>query len=131
MNKPLNSLTQSHAFLTGSPRSNYSLDTLQPPSSSSNPLQLSLIPKSLSPMWDALPYLSLTSQTSSTLPSSQLPSQRSLFLPAHLLDIPALFPCSLQHNFLTHFPFPPWPCDQSLQDGIALGSGERERGMRG
>ncbi|XP_067222154.1 uncharacterized protein [Chanodichthys erythropterus] len=47
------------------------------PSSSSNPLQLSLIPKSLSPMWDALPYLSLTSQTSSTLPSSQSLSQVS------------------------------------------------------
>lgn len=58
-----------------------------------------------------------------------LPSARSLSLPAHLLDIPALFPCSLQHNFLTHFPFPPWPYDQSLQDSIALGEGERDEGI--
>lgn len=49
----------------------------------------------------------------------------------HLLDIPALFSCSLQHNFLTHFLSPPWPPDQSLQDGIALGSGEGEREMGG
>lgn len=46
----------------------------------------------------------------------------------HLLDIPALFSCSLQHNFLTHFLSPPWPPDQSLQDGIALGREEGERG---
>lgn len=49
----------------------------------------------------------------------------------HLLDIPALFSCSLQHNFLTHFLSPPWPPDQSLQDGIALGRGEGAHEMRG
>lgn len=49
----------------------------------------------------------------------------------HLLDIPALFSCSLQHNFLTHFLSPPWPPDQSLQDGIALGREEGKRETRG
>lgn len=48
-----------------------------------------------------------------------------------LLDIPALFSCSLQHNFLTHFLSSPWPPDQSLQDGIALGRGEGEHEMGG
>ncbi|CAM4550955.1 unnamed protein product [Leuciscus chuanchicus] len=64
-------------------------------------------------MWDALLYL--------------FPDQPDLLYPS---PPPNPRP-SLQHNFLTHFPFPPWPCDQSLQDGIALGSRERERGMRG
>lgn len=49
----------------------------------------------------------------------------------HLLDIPTLFSCSLQHNFLTHFLSSPWPPDQSLQDGIALGAGEGEHEMGG
>lgn len=63
--------------------------------------------------------------------SSLLFNPPTVLLSVHLLDMPALFSCSLQPNFLTHFLFPPWPCDQSLQDGIAVGSGERERGMKG
>lgn len=68
----------------------------------------------------------------SFFPLSYLPFiPPSVLLSVHLLDMPALFSCSLQPNFLTHFLFPPWPRDQSLQDGIAVGSGERERGMKG
>lgn len=64
-------------------------------------------------------------------PLSSLPFiPPSILLSVHLLDMPALFFCSLQPNFLTHFLFPPWPCDQSLQDGIAVGTEERERGMK-
>lgn len=75
----------------------------------------------------SLPYLTLSLSLYHFL--TRLP-HLSLSQP-HLLDIPALFSCSLQHNFLTHFLSPPWPPDQSLQDGIALGSGEGEREMVG
>lgn len=66
-----------------------------------------------------------------TLPHSITFSLDYSISPSHLLDIPALFCCSLQHNFLTHFLSPPWPPDQSLQDGIALGRREGAQEMGG
>uniref|UniRef100_A0AAV2J546 Uncharacterized protein n=1 Tax=Knipowitschia caucasica TaxID=637954 RepID=A0AAV2J546_KNICA len=82
-------------------------------------------------LWHTVPLLT---HGCTITPSSFIypfpPSTAALHLFGSALPSP-----SLQHNFLTHFLSPPWPPDQSLQDGIALGSGEGARtsngGMKG